>query len=103
LFDASLSRAVDRHAGSKALDTLDGAGKWLPVVALGGAGLALQRVRAGSAPAGALLNIAPKKTTITPTQHIPSVPKPPKIMFKIAKTKTTTGRSGFMFESPPNR
>jgi membrane-associated phospholipid phosphatase len=40
LFDASLSRAVDRHPNSKALDTLDGAGKWLPVVALGGAGLA---------------------------------------------------------------
>jgi membrane-associated phospholipid phosphatase len=40
LFDRSVSRAVDRHPGSRALDTLSGLGKWLPVAALGGAGLA---------------------------------------------------------------
>jgi len=40
LFDRSVSRSVDRHAGSRALDTLDGLGKWLPVAAMGGAGLA---------------------------------------------------------------
>ena len=40
LLDKSVSRAVDRHAGSKALDSLDGLGKWLPVAAFGGAGLA---------------------------------------------------------------
>jgi membrane-associated phospholipid phosphatase len=39
LFDASIARAVDRHLGSKTLDTLDSLGKWLPVVAIGGAGL----------------------------------------------------------------
>jgi membrane-associated phospholipid phosphatase len=31
---------VDRHPGSRALDTLDGFGKWLPIAAMGGAGLA---------------------------------------------------------------
>jgi membrane-associated phospholipid phosphatase len=40
LLDRSVSRSVDRHFGSRALDTLDGFGKWLPVAALGGAGLA---------------------------------------------------------------
>jgi len=40
LFDRSVSRAVDRHPGSRALDTLDGFGKWLPVTAFAGAGLA---------------------------------------------------------------
>jgi membrane-associated phospholipid phosphatase len=40
LLDANVARAVDRHLGSTALDTLEGAGKWLPVVAIGGAGLA---------------------------------------------------------------
>src|SRR5258708_22726025 len=39
LLDRSVSRSVDRHFGSRALDTLDGFGKWLPVAALGGAGL----------------------------------------------------------------
>ncbi len=40
VFDRSVSRSVDRHSGSRALDTLDGLGKWLPVAALAGAGLA---------------------------------------------------------------
>jgi len=40
VFDRSLSRYVDRHSGSRTLDTLDGLGKWLPVAAMGGAGLA---------------------------------------------------------------
>ena len=40
VFDRSVSRSVDRHSGSRALDTLDGFGKWLPVAAMGGAGLA---------------------------------------------------------------
>jgi membrane-associated phospholipid phosphatase len=40
LFDASLDRAVLRHQGSAWQDALTGAGKWLPVAALGGAGLA---------------------------------------------------------------
>jgi len=40
VFDRSVSRSVDRHFGSRALDTLDGIGKWLPVAAVGGAGLA---------------------------------------------------------------
>ena len=40
VFDRRISRSVDRHAGSRALDTLDGFGKWLPVAAMGGAGLA---------------------------------------------------------------
>jgi len=40
LLDRSVSRSVDRHFGSRALDTLNGFGKWLPVAALGGAGLA---------------------------------------------------------------
>jgi membrane-associated phospholipid phosphatase len=40
LLDRSVSRAVDRHPGSRALDTLDGFGKWLPVTAYAGAGLA---------------------------------------------------------------
>jgi len=39
VFDRSVSRYVDRHSGSRALDTLDGFGKWLPVAAMGGAGL----------------------------------------------------------------
>src|SRR5882762_6011839 len=38
--DRSVSGYVDRHQGSRALDTLDGIGKWLPFAALGGAGLA---------------------------------------------------------------
>jgi len=38
--DRSVSAYVDRHQGSRALDTLDGIGKWLPFAALGGAGLA---------------------------------------------------------------
>src|SRR2546427_8208974 len=38
VFDRSVSRSVDRHFGSRALDTLDGVGKWLPVAAIGGAG-----------------------------------------------------------------
>src|SRR5260221_7819083 len=38
LLDRSVSRAVDRHPGSRALDTLDGFGKWLPIAAIGGAG-----------------------------------------------------------------
>jgi membrane-associated phospholipid phosphatase len=40
LFDASLDRAVLRHEGSAIQDKLTTAGKWLPVAALGGAGLA---------------------------------------------------------------
>ena len=40
VFDRSVSRSVDRHSGSRALDTLDGFGKWLPFAAMGGAGLA---------------------------------------------------------------
>src|SRR5207244_6229159 len=40
VFDRSVSRYVDRHSGSRTLDTLDGFGKWLPVAAMGGAGLA---------------------------------------------------------------
>src|SRR5712671_4456356 len=40
LLDRSVSRAVDRHPGSRALGTLDGFGKWLPVAAVAGAGLA---------------------------------------------------------------
>jgi membrane-associated phospholipid phosphatase len=40
LLDRSVSRSVDRHFGSRALSTLDGFGKWLPVAAMGGAGLA---------------------------------------------------------------
>src|SRR5258707_12062615 len=40
LLDRSVSRAVDRHPGSRALATLDGFGKWLPVTAFAGAGLA---------------------------------------------------------------
>src|SRR3977135_3176176 len=40
VFDRSVSRSVDRHPGARALDTLDGIGKWLPVAAIGGAGLA---------------------------------------------------------------
>src|SRR6266581_3136044 len=40
VFDRSVSRSVDRHFGSRALDTLDGIGKGLPVAAVGGAGLA---------------------------------------------------------------
>jgi membrane-associated phospholipid phosphatase len=39
LFDASIARAVDRHPDSQALNGLDTLGKWLPVVAIGGAGL----------------------------------------------------------------
>src|SRR3989454_10949952 len=38
VFDRSVSRSVDRHFGSRALDTLDGMGKWLPVAAIGGGG-----------------------------------------------------------------
>src|SRR6266853_2198982 len=40
VFDRSVSRSVDRHFGSKALDTLEGFGKWLPVAAIGASGLA---------------------------------------------------------------
>src|SRR5262249_57199997 len=40
LFDASLDRAVLRHQGSAAQDMLTNAGKYLPLAALGGAGLA---------------------------------------------------------------
>src|SRR6266702_1620944 len=40
VFDRRVSRSVDRRAGSRALDALDGFGKWLPVAAMGGAGLA---------------------------------------------------------------
>ncbi len=40
VFDRRIARSVDRHFGSRALDTLDGFGKWLPVAAMGGAGLA---------------------------------------------------------------
>ena len=40
VFDRSVSRSVDRHSGSRALDTLDGFGKWLPFAAMSGAGLA---------------------------------------------------------------
>jgi len=40
LFDRSVARSVDRHFGSRALDQLDGLGKWLPVAAMGGAGIA---------------------------------------------------------------
>ncbi|HUL92706.1 MAG TPA: YjbH domain-containing protein [Burkholderiales bacterium] len=40
LFDASIARAVDRHPDSQTLHGLDALGKWLPVVAMGGAGLA---------------------------------------------------------------
>src|SRR2546427_7798249 len=38
VFDRSVSRSVDRHFGSRALDSLDGIGKWLPVAAIGGGG-----------------------------------------------------------------
>jgi membrane-associated phospholipid phosphatase len=40
LLDKRVSRAVDRQPGSKALDSLDGLGRWLPAAAFGGAGLA---------------------------------------------------------------
>ena len=40
VLDRSVARSVDRHFGSRALDTLDGIGKWLPVAAVGAAGLA---------------------------------------------------------------
>src|SRR6266705_4784222 len=40
LRDRSVARSVDRHPGSRALDTLAGFGKWLPVAAMGGSGLA---------------------------------------------------------------
>jgi membrane-associated phospholipid phosphatase len=40
LFDASLDRVVQRHSDSQAVHGLDALGKWLPVVAIGGAGLA---------------------------------------------------------------
>jgi len=40
VFDRRIARSVDRHFGSRALDTLDGFGKWLPLAAMGGAGLA---------------------------------------------------------------
>jgi membrane-associated phospholipid phosphatase len=40
LFDASLDRQVVRHLDSQAVHALDSLGKWLPVVALGGAGIA---------------------------------------------------------------
>ena len=40
LFDASLARAVDRNIDSQTIHGLNTLGKWLPVVALGGAGLA---------------------------------------------------------------
>jgi membrane-associated phospholipid phosphatase len=39
LFDARIASAVDRHPDSQALHGLDTLGKWLPVVAIGGAGL----------------------------------------------------------------
>ncbi|HEY6241811.1 MAG TPA: YjbH domain-containing protein, partial [Burkholderiales bacterium] len=39
-FDKSVSQAVNRHAGSTAIIALDNLGKWLPVAALGGAGMA---------------------------------------------------------------
>jgi membrane-associated phospholipid phosphatase len=40
LFDASLDRAVVRHADSQTVHGLNSLGKWLPVIAVGGAGLA---------------------------------------------------------------
>jgi len=40
LLDRSVSEFVDRHSGSRAMETLDGFGKWLPIAAIGGAGLA---------------------------------------------------------------
>jgi membrane-associated phospholipid phosphatase len=40
LFDARLARAVDRHSDSQTVHGLDSLGKWLPVAAIGGAGLA---------------------------------------------------------------
>ena len=40
LFDASLDRAVLRHQGSSAIEQLTRAGKYLPIAAFGGAGLA---------------------------------------------------------------
>src|SRR5437773_4761380 len=40
VFDRRLSRSVDRHSGSRALDRLDGLGKWLPSAAMSGAALA---------------------------------------------------------------
>jgi len=40
VFDRSVSRAVDRHFGSTAISALDGLGKWLPVAAVGAAGMA---------------------------------------------------------------
>jgi len=40
LFDRKVDQYVQRHAGSQTLDGLDGLGKWLPVAAVGGAGLA---------------------------------------------------------------
>src|SRR2546427_6647737 len=45
VFDRSVSRSVDRHFGSRALDTLDGVGKWLPVAAIGGGGPAPRPAR----------------------------------------------------------
>jgi membrane-associated phospholipid phosphatase len=39
LFDASLDRAVQRHIDSQTVHGLDALGKWLPVVAIGTAGL----------------------------------------------------------------
>jgi membrane-associated phospholipid phosphatase len=40
LLDARVAREVDRHLDSQAIHGLNTTGKWLPVVALGGAGLA---------------------------------------------------------------
>jgi membrane-associated phospholipid phosphatase len=40
LLDRRVSEYVDRHSGSRAMETLDGFGKWLPIAAIGGAGLA---------------------------------------------------------------
>lgn len=40
LFDARLARAVDNHSDSQAVHGLNSLGKWLPVAAVGGAGLA---------------------------------------------------------------
>ncbi len=40
VFDRSVARSVDRHFGSRALDQLDGFGKWLPFAAMSGAGIA---------------------------------------------------------------
>src|SRR3989442_10430894 len=65
VFDRSVSRSVDRHFGSRALDTLDGVGKWLPVAAIGGAGL--------PPPSGRGQN--PRKNRIAPDQA--GGPRPP--------------------------